>query len=144
MKECATIDYRLGKLFFSTKSSGPGAYIGIGHPQVLDEASPSQQIGTALIFALSLSRPNKEISFPEDFSTISSPLLQAAGVKTWKEFAHGCKAMRAERINNRVELQPLKREGTNFVLGSKPEILENPTPEELGTIIQQLFRIKKK
>lgn len=52
--------------------------------------------------------------------------------------------MRAERINNRVELQPLKREGTNFVLGSKPEILENPTPEELGTIIQQLFRIKKK
>lgn len=50
--------------------------------------------------------------------------------------------MRAERNNNQFELQLLKREGTNFVLGPEPEVLENQSPEELGATVLRLFRIK--
>lgn len=142
MKQLASIYYRDKKIIIRTMSNGPGAYVGIGKPLTLEHVSLSSSIGKAIVESLSRSISTNSVHLPENLSEITTPTLQAAGVKSWKEFIRGCKSIDIDRNNNKIQLRLLKREGTNFVLGPEPEILENPSPEELGVAVQRLFRIK--
>lgn len=142
MKQCALLYFRKGKMFVRTMSNGPGAYVGIGDPSVLKQAVLSTEIGRAVFESLSRSISTNDVLLPEDLSEIAIPTFRAACVKNWSEFVRGCKAIDVKRNGDQIELCLLKREGTNFGLGPEPEVLENPSAEELGAAIKTLFRIK--
>lgn len=143
-KQCATIDLRNKQLFLSTKTSGPALYVGVGSPTVLDIDVGAARIGSELLAVLARSVPTSKIDLPEDLSEVAIPLYKAAGVTTWRQFVKGCRSIRAERNGKQLELQMLKRDGLNLVLGSKSEILKNPTSIEIGEAIERMFRLKGK
>ncbi len=143
-KQCATVDTRGHRVYISTKSSGPGLYVPIGVPAVMEATASSESIGKTLVGRLELSCPTKELTLPSDLSDLGLPLYRAAGVTSWRQFVNGCRSLRVERNGNQIELQLLKREGLNFVLGTRSETLESPGDTVLGEAVRRLLRLPSK
>lgn len=123
-------------------SNGPGAYVGIGDPRILEDSSSATSIGQTVLDSLSKSISTNDVCLPKNLADITMPTLRAAGVKSWREFVRGSKSIDVERNINQIVLQLLKREGTNFVLGSKKETLEKASAKDIGEAVQRLFRIR--
>lgn len=137
-KECASVYKRQGKLFLVTSSQTPGRYglwIDAGPHLVVGEEASLEEIGQRLDEALRGSRQN--VAYPEDPKGLEKPLLELAGVKSWRTFMSGTSHCFVERNDVSVRVVPSTNDGRGFVprSDSTVDLTARAQPEVLAEAV---------
>lgn len=103
------------------------------------ESTSAAQLGTAAL--QTLERAGAIVPHPEDWSVRPpSPVLDAAGVKSWSTFGRRAHSVELDLLENEMILTPTRKQGAmNFIplVDEKLHLAPAPTAAELGEGIQQ-------
>lgn len=98
-------------------------------------------LGDAVLNALSLSTMG--VPHPTDWSAISRPLLQAAGVKNWSTFSRGAKHVTVSMLDSGIRFMPTENGGSKegfLDLADRAIVLEvSADSAALGSTLLQCF-----
>lgn len=108
----------------------------------LPAETPYRQLADAVRVALSQSGTIPDINF-RDTPVPPSPVLEAAGVKSWSTFHKGAKLISLSADSERITLTPNRnegpREGFNPMAAAELSIPATATDDELGAAIERAF-----
>jgi hypothetical protein len=136
-----TVYRRRGQYLLNSNSQATsGVWIGKLF-RVLPTSIPEEQLGREVLSALQLSRTGIAHPDPKDWPAIQQPLLDAAGVKSWSQFAKGTDMVTVRLGDGVIEVTPERQasgeEGFEEVLEKKTRVGEAVNPEELGKLVKQ-------
>ncbi|GAB4561699.1 MAG: hypothetical protein Tsb0020_09400 [Haliangiales bacterium] len=136
----ATIDNRKGRWIIGGWSQTvDGAWIQDDEYYVLDEPIGIDEVVKNLMAALSRSRLG--IPHPQDFTNHMAPLLNAAGVRSWRSYVNGTKSTTVKQVEEKITLTPMAnhgpREGFSLLNDRMIEVAAPFTTPVLGQAILQ-------
>ncbi|GAB4557387.1 MAG: hypothetical protein Tsb0020_01480 [Haliangiales bacterium] len=104
-----------------------------------------QELATQVRIALSDSRLIPDIDFndPARKQTLS-PILRAAGVKSWSTFYRGAKLMTIRADDEQITLIPKMNKGARngfSPVSGRQTLPANSTPEQLGAALERVFSL---
>ena len=78
----------------------------------LDGSSDEDQVGESVVRTMSHSQDN--VPHPTDWSSLSRPLYELAGVKSWRKFLEGCELCDVEEDDGTIEVSGWRNTGKEF------------------------------
>lgn len=142
----ATVNERDGVLFICPSSlTVDGIWIDTGPLFKIEPGSSKHAIGEAILTALDASRVS--VPQPSDWSSVTQPLLQAAGVKSWSTFMKRAKAVILRQDEIGLSLIPHKnlgpKEGFQAILENIATLRFPSSAQSIGNaVIDSLSRCK--
>jgi hypothetical protein len=137
-KHCASVYLRKGTLLIASSSQTPGRYglwIEAGPHVAASASSPPGEIAERLHEALTASR--QDVPYPDDPKALEKPLLELAGVKSWRAFVGAATHCYVEQDDTALRIIPSDNDGRGFVPRLADTIILdlNSRPEALGTAL---------
>ena len=121
--------------------SKTAAGVWIGTPPFVhidDDVSP-WELGTAVADALFASK--SEVPHPTDWKGLLAPLLQVAGVKSWKTFMQGAQCVGIDNEDGRIRVISCRnrgpKKGFEEMLDTVVELPSTASMEVLGKAIEE-------
>lgn len=134
----ATIYLRKSKLLIASSSKTiSGFWVAEGPVQVVDEGD-AFAIAAALRIAFERSR--SRVPVPNSFSEPIAPLLEAAGVKSWRSFVKDAKSIGASLFDGTITLTPkqrIDRAGNYIPISEKARTVSSNG--DLGATVAETF-----
>ncbi len=131
----AMIDNRKGKwLVGSYSQTVDGVWIHQGEYEVLSTETDVAVVAEAILSALGRSRVG--VPHPQDWSGHTRPLLEAAGVPSWRAYVNGTKSISITQEGDSISLTPMINKGAREGFGFQNErtvvVPATAAPDELG------------
>lgn len=139
----ATIYLRKGKyLIHASSRTIDGVWIVWQPTFALTEDESAEYLGRKIVAALDGSRSN--VPHPSDWKSLSRPLLELGGVKSWATFCKSCVSAEVEEEGGRVAVVPTRNRGPKdgFEPDPSQQILTSPGDlVRLGEVAAALLRL---
>jgi hypothetical protein len=130
-----------GFYFGSSSQTTVGVWIGSPPELKLEVNATAAAIGDAVIQVIHASK--SPVPHPSNWDDLPNPMLDLAGVKSWRAFEKGAKCCSLEMENEELRLIPHRRLGPNRgfepILNATVEVSSHSTPEQIGAAIATAF-----
>ena len=138
--QSVSVNLRAGRYFIVTihGSDGGDPCIAAGPVDTLPADATPATLGAAI--ARALQRTMHDHPYPAnnaEWKSVTAPLLNAAGCKTWSAFAKGASDLRINRTGTQVQVLPCSREakGAFAPVVERERRLESPSDDALGALV---------
>ena len=111
MMKCATAYLRKGEVFLNSSSkTSVGAWV-CTSPYLIVDSHDVEQLGRAVIEVINGSLDG--IPHPTEFTSLTKPILEMAGVKSWGAFVKGAHCCEISESNDVITITPTINQGKN-------------------------------